>query len=78
MGENKEIEHRYLRLDLQESKECRTTYYRLDKELVEFLNLIEKNGEQIIGIELERKEDNSLGYYMGFMVSNIKQSKDNG
>lgn len=68
MEEKKIIETNYLRLDLTEVKESRATYYRLTKGQVEFLNLIEKDGSEIVGIQLDRDENNSIGFNIGFIV----------
>lgn len=68
----KEKEGKYLRVDLQEIHVNQTAYYRLTEELVRFLNLLEKNGEEIVGIELTRKEDGSFDFNIGFVVANLE------
>ena len=72
-----EAEKAYIRADLQRTEGGQTAYYRLNKDLVDFLNLLKKKGMSIEAITLDIKEDGTYGYNIGFVVTNIKAKKGN-
>lgn len=72
----KRKEINYLRLDLEEILVEEQTYYRLKKGLVDFMNILEKDGLEIVGIQLDRKEDGSFGYNIGFLLGKLKNNSN--
>jgi len=66
MSEEKNV---FIRADLMKTTSGNTAWYRMDKKMVEFLNLVEERLGKIEAINLDRKEDGSIGFNIGIICS---------
>lgn len=64
----------FIRADLIKTATGNVAYYRLTKELVDFLNHLEQKVGIIEGITLDRKEDNHIGFNIGFICGKEKRN----
>jgi len=67
----------FIRGDLARTSTGNTAYYRLTKELREFINKVESEVGEIEGIILDRGEGGDFGFNIGFVCGKDKNKKSN-
>ncbi len=68
---NQKDDQIFIRSDLDSTTGCGTAYFRMDKNMKDFLNLCRKTDGEVEGIILTKEDDNDSGDYhwnIGFVL----------